>query len=565
MVNSAIFTIVFVCIIAIIVGTVNSKKDNTETASVEKAETMQEQEENNPKALTTVTARTPNTDNFHYETSLDGYQVPVPNGYVGSSVDDERYVNGINGTWKLQENLTLASPEGETYPWTLNSSTGVWSSGNYNVSNSTSTIETNSFTVSENAVVRINWSVCCETGKNFDYVYYTMTNTGTGVSIGGTGTQEARINGICYGTLDTSLIYVNKDVKLEAGTYKVTVTYSKNGSTNTNLDKAYVKSIGVYTKSAEGTEITVRERTGGVVIYEGTEAVTNDNVATAKTTRNQYVWVPISSDEVSNMYHMMSGVLYANQYNFAASGYSKVTSVSYEPQVINRYHDIDNGNLKQYLEGINRNEFLQEMREEFYEMLTSVKTYGGFYIGRYEIGNLSKNNVKVVKGQTGTTSSSNTSSNNINWINWYQAYKKCRNLRGTNPVYTGLIWGIQWDETLKWIIDSGERNNVEVGSKSTEWGNYRDSIVSGAGSLRSTGYSESWKANNIYDLAGNVSEWTMETDSTLYRYYRGGSCGNTGESSFLHYRNGDNPTYLGYGRPVGGPRFSLCIVEKFAS
>ena len=494
MANNTIFTIAFVCIIAIIFGTINSKNGNMQIASAENAETMQGKEEQNYlKALTTVTARMPNTNNFTYVESLDGVQVPVPKGYIASSVEDEMYVNGVNGTLKLQENLTLTSPEGEKYPWMQNASTGVWSSGNYKISNSTSTIETNSFTVSENAVVRINWSVCCQANKNADYAYYTITNTGTGATIG--GTQEARISGIGYGKVEASLIYIKKDVKLEAGTYKVKITYRKDGGTDLYLDKAYLKSIGVYTKSAEGSEITVREHTGGFVIYEGTETVTSSNVATAKTTRNQYVWVPISSTDVSNMYRITNGILYGNRYEFTANGYSRDTSSLYantEPMV-NGERDLDHTHLKKYLEGMSRSQFLQEMREELYKMLESVKTYEGFYIGRYETGNINQK-VPVVKKGNSTISS----------VNWYVTYKRCKNLKGNNKaVQTGLIWRNQWDETLKWLINSGEKIYAEVGSDSSSWANYSDT-------KRPTGYSETWKANNIYDLAGNVADGTME-------------------------------------------------------
>ena len=39
-----------------------------------------------------------------------------------------------------------------------------------------------------------------------------------------------------------------------------------------------------------------------------------------------------------------------------------------------------------------------------------------------------------------------------------------------------------------------------------------------------TGKSEYWKANNIYDLAGNVREWTQEEGSSyIYHTYRGGT------------------------------------------
>ena len=56
------------------------------------------------------------------------------------------------------------------------------------------------------------------------------------------------------------------------------------------------------------------------------------------------------------------------------------------------------------------------------------------------------------------------------------------------------------------------------------WGNYSNyntannytegtaGYEKNAGSKQNTGSSENWKANNIYDLAGNCTEWTQEAD-----------------------------------------------------
>ena len=349
MVNSAIFTIVFVCIIAIVARTVNSQKTNMEVASKEKTETMQEQEEQGlPKALTEITAREPNTNNFTYVTSEDNIKVPVPKGYVASTDAEERYVNGI-------------------------------------------------------------------------------------------------------------------------------------------------------------TTDGVREHHGGFVIYEknagetaeeATEAIAA-NLNTAKTNRNQWVWVPISSTEVSNMYHVTNGQIYGNKYNFTSNGYSIQTSIAREPSVlrIDTYYkeDMDNGRLSIFFPGISRGKFLQEMREEFYNMLVSVKTYGGFYIGRYETS-INDEVANIIKG----------SYNIARRGEWETQYRVNKRIKGANKsVQTGIIWGIQYDETLKWIIDSGEKTCYEVASDSSSW----------SGVMRNGAYfsgdRENAKANNIYDLAGNVYEWTM--------------------------------------------------------
>ena len=80
-----------------------------------------------------------------------------------------------------------------------------------------------------------------------------------------------------------------------------------------------------------------------------------------------------------------------------------------------------------------------------------------------------------------------------------------------------MIWGLQWDATCKWLASSGF--NI---TDSTSWGNYKYSTADGHGSKQNTGFSESWKANNIYDFAGNCDEFTQEAQDTFIRDIRGG-------------------------------------------
>ena len=50
------------------------------------------------------------------------------------------------------------------------------------------------------------------------------------------------------------------------------------------------------------------------------------------------------------------------------------------------------------------------------------------------------------------------------------------------------------------------------------------------GSKQVTGFSEYWKANNIYDLAGNCYEWSQEACYASNRADRGGACGYDGSN-----------------------------------
>ena len=103
-------------------------------------------------------------------------------------------------------------------------------------------------------------------------------------------------------------------------------------------------------------------------------------------------------------------------------------------------------------------------------------------------------------------------------------------------IKSNMIWGCLWDETLEWLVESGSKSYEEIGVDSTNWGNYQNSTftyttTSGSTSTKSegsykmvpTGSSEYTKANNIYDMAGNVYDCTLEADSPERRYYRGGN------------------------------------------
>ena len=109
-----------------------------------------------------------------------------------------------------------------------------------------------------------------------------------------------------------------------------------------------------------------------------------------------------------------------------------------------------------------------------------------------------------------------------------------------------MIWELQWDATCNWLASSG----FSITDSST-WGNYPDNTATGHGSKQNTGFSESWKANNIYDFAGNCWEFTQEAGFTDSRAYRGGGYNDPGSVSPASHRLSSFPTdsSLGY-RPT---------------
>ena len=215
---------------------------------------------------------------------------------------------------------------------------------------------------------------------------------------------------------------------------------------------------------------------------------------------NQWVWVPVETP--SSLYTTVdAGVALKGSTGAKTTKYpnsaiiSGITrglpgSTSYREPDILTYSGLDDTNYE--TAGFSSLANMAEtMVREYEEMIASLEKYKGFYIGRYE---LTANGEK-----TGATQSCE------NGVNWYTLYKNCKTLAVGSKVKTRMIWGLQWDETCKWLDSSG----FSITDSST-WGNYSNNTAYGHGSLQNTGSSESWKANNIYDFAGNFFEFTQE-------------------------------------------------------
>ena len=156
----------------------------------------------------------------------------------------------------------------------------------------------------------------------------------------------------------------------------------------------------------------------------------------------------------------------------------------------------------------------------------SVKTYGGFYIARYEAGDGDANGTE----RSWSSSNSNTVVSKKGAI-VYNYISQTDSITRAESMYAGkskLISGAGWDRTLNWLIETKAKTENEVFGNSSSWGNYNDSTgnaKTNSGYINmnyTTGRNEAWKANNIYDLAGNVEDWTTEADSSVKRFSRGG-------------------------------------------
>lgn len=163
-------------------------------------------------------------------------------------------------------------------------------------------------------------------------------------------------------------------------------------------------------------------------------------------------------------------------------------------------------------------DYWDEIELDIYkEMIKSSEKYGGFYMGRYEASFGGGDDISnyVPASRRGAEP----------WVCFSpeDTVIACQNLYADNEsVQAFFPWGINYDTTLQWLIDSECKTEKEVAKDSTSWGNYSNDTFSPNADGNATGVWEEAKANNIYDLAGNNWEWTQERYGSGSYVMRGG-------------------------------------------
>ena len=278
------------------------------------------------------------------------------------------------------------------------------------------------------------------------------------------------------------------------GTYTFTVTGTVNGKSYTkNVSVTVNQFKDVYEYMQTNTKVTYSD--GEVWVPEGFK-VADDSASTVQggvviedKDGNQFVWVPVAT----------------------LADYKRTWYTEYD-------------SFSSYSEALPEDE------------KTSVERYKGFYIGRYEAGDKENTEAKTLRSSNDVTKTVTIKAGQVpyNYVTRTQAVSLAEGF-ATKQGYkakTKLVSSYAWDTTIAFL----QKVNSDYGNSSEE-GNYKDTTfpytdITGASQTKASNSQvlvptgQTTPVCNIYDMGGNVLEWTTEScSSTKYPYaLRGGHC-----------------------------------------
>ena len=281
---------------------------------------------------------------------------------------------------------------------------------------------------------------------------------------------------------------------------------SGSGGSGSTVDGVPIPEGFVYVGGTKASGLVISDAAADNEKYKGQTTVGTDLQG------NQFVWIPVDSIADYKRTAYSTNV---------ASGTTDTATNSVQI----KYSSSDSYYFKEALPADEK---------------TSVETNKGFYIGRYEAGDQESTEAKTLREYGASTSNTITVKAGqapYNYVTRTQAKSLAEGF-STKQKYTSvkskLVSSYAWDTAIAFI----QKTNSDYGSSSEE-GNYNDSPTftytgiadteknkqtkaNGTSTLIPTG--QTTAVNNIYDMGGNVSEWTTESCSITFGPYtiRGG-------------------------------------------
>lgn len=238
---------------------------------------------------------------------------------------------------------------------------------------------------------------------------------------------------------------------------------------------------------------------------------------------NQFVWVPVEN-VIAESYEEAKEMIQENKYPMVVKNGDNYKALIYYFNEKENKIMFNEGTSETVSEPNIENE---DEQNRFNEMVKYVDKYKGFYVSRFEIGNLTD------LGSNKESAISKYNQNHIADNNWQNMYNLCKNMYSYNNVKSEMIWGCQWDAILIWFYFNSDTQQYAFSLK--DKGNY-------SGRLCKTASNEKFSINNIYDLFGNVAEWTQANSYSIYRVAKGASYESINSSSISINELIENPS-----------------------
>ena len=321
-----------------------------------------------------------------------------------------------------------------------------------------------------------------------------------------------------------------------------------------------------------------------------------NDIDTMKTTYDQFVWIPVEYAKTIDMDNDndvddtdINLMIQEKKYPMAITRDNTVDGTSYKAvlyEFTEGENEVEISKMAWSDSSFNEPRFLitndknagynnvgitpSSIQEEFNLMVKKVSESKGFWVGRYETTNMSGDNTKDTTNKVKLTRGTTDGISNVQWYRMYAQQKSYSKLAlgSSTTVTSSMIWGSQWDQMLIWMrkIASKYTDTTYTGkyfvTNSVGYGNYGS--ISGTETYDTaastsepavTGYSDNFKIKNLFDIAGNVRDWTLEASGTISRVPRGGFYDDTFSSNpQAAYRNSFIPNYS---FTYGGSRPSL--------
>ena len=236
---------------------------------------------------------------------------------------------------------------------------------------------------------------------------------------------------------------------------------------------------------------------------------------------NQYVWIPCTTDSSS------SDLQYARtEWGVEVDGADNSRAIKDELTLTDSsvtYSDADTAN------GINA-DVSKEIVAQIKAEKTSVAKYGGYYIGRYEVG---KNGDTAVVKYNQTPYAS---------ITWSTAYGLAKQIITNSEATSYLCSSYAWDTAVNFIQNNSTAKNYATSIEGFN-GNWNPqevkdpsgNVIKPAGTSQQLNTGLTTQFCNIFDMGGNEAEFTTELNpgtSETVVLRGGGYDGNYGPAGY---------------------------------